>query len=341
MKRTVISAIALAMLVAAAGCGSRNSSSSASAEELPLVSVVTAQKENVARIGTYSSVVEAKVVNNIAPQSAMRIVKVNAEVGDYVKAGTVLAEMDPISLQKACLQMVNDRDELARGKELYEVGGISKSELEMLELASSLSKTSYDNLKENTVLTAPVDGFISARNYDAGDMYSMSSPIYVLEQILPVKLVINVSETDFRNVREGMTVNIAADAYPDETFTGKVTLIYPTIDPVTHTFKVEVDVANADKRLRPGMFARVSVDFGSESNVVLPDNAVIKQAGAGDRFVYIVREGSTVELVKIVPGIRMGNRYEVLSGVEQGDVVVVKGQSRLKSGIEVRVNDQQ
>lgn len=339
MKRTVSAIIALAVLAAVQGCGSRNAGQGGTSAQKPAVSVVTAQKEDVAHVSTYSSKVEAKVVNNIAPQSAMRIVRLNAEVGDYVTAGTVLAEMDSISLQKARLQMVNDDNEYRRSKELYDVGGLSKSDLEMMELAASISKSTYENLRENTVLTAPVNGYVSARNYDAGDMFSMGQPIYVLEQVIPVKLKINVSEGDFRYIRQGMPVNISVDSYPGEEFAGKVSLIYPTIDPATHTFAVEVEVRNTDRRLRPGMFARVDVLFGTERNIVLPDNAVIKQQGSGERFVYIVREGNVAEYVKVVPGIRMGDRYEILGGVEEGDIVVTKGQNRLKSGVEVTINN--
>lgn len=338
MKRIVLFSFAALTAFLAAGCGPKNNGANGKQElDSPVVSVVTAQKDIVPLTSEYSSVVEAKVVNNIAPQSAVRINAIHAEVGDYVEAGKVLAEMDPVSLQKAKLQMTNDKNELDRARELYSVGGISKSDLELLELSASLSRSTYENLEENTVLVSPVTGYITARNYDAGDMYTMGQPIYVVEQIVPVKMVINVSESDFSKVKEGMPVRISLDAYPGEVFNGKLSLIYPTIDPATHTFSVEVEAKNADRRIRPGMFARVVIEFGENNSVVLPDIAVIKQTGSGERFVYKVVDNKA-EYVKINVGRRMGDRYEVLSGVDEGDLVVVKGQNRLKSGIEVTIN---
>lgn len=338
MKKIVLFSFAALTAFLAVGCGQNNRGTDAKQEpESPVVSVVTAQKDIVPLTGEYSSLVEAKAVNNIAPQSAVRIKAIYAEVGDYVQAGKVLAEMDPVSLQKAKLQMTNDRNELERARELYSVGGISKSDLELLELSASLSESTYENLMENTVLVSPVTGYVTARNYDAGDMYSMGQPIYVVEQIVPVKMKINVSEGDFSRVRKGMPVRISLDAYQGESFDGKVSLIYPTIDPATHTFAVEVEAPNADRRIRPGMFARVVIEFGENSSVVLPDIAIIKQTGSGERFVYKVTDGKA-EYVKVGIGRRMGDRYEVLSGVNEGDQVVVKGQNRLKSGIEVTVN---
>lgn len=338
MKRIVLFTFAALTVFVAAGCGPKNGGASGKQEaEAPAVNVVTAQRDIVPLTNEYSSVVEAKAVNNIAPQSAVRINAIYAEVGDYVEAGKVLAEMDPISLQKAKLQMTNDSNELERARELYSVGGISKSDLDLLELSASLSKSTYENLEENTVLVSPVTGYVTARNYDAGDMYSMSQPIFVVEQIVPVKMVINVSESDFSKVRKGMPVRISLDAYPGETFSGKVSLIYPTIDPATHTFAVEVEAGNADRRIRPGMFARVVIEFGENNSIVLPDVAVIKQTGSGERFVYKV-VGNKAEYVRVSVGKRMGDRYEILSGVEEGDLVVTKGQNRLKSGIEVTVN---
>ena len=107
-------------------------------------------------------------------------------------------------------------------------------------------------------------------------MYS-GQPIYVVEQITPVKLLVGISETDYTKVKKGDKVKITADALPGQEFTGTVNKIYPTIDPKTHTFTTEIIVPNGDKALRPGMFARVSVEFGVNHSVVIPDVAVVKQ----------------------------------------------------------------
>jgi RND family efflux transporter MFP subunit len=192
---------------------------------------------------------------------------------------------------------------------------------------------------ENTILRSPIDGVVTARNYDAGDLYGMSAPIYTVEQIVPVKLLVGISESDYTKVKKGDAIEITADAIPGKVFYGKVEKIYPTIDPATRTFTVEVVVDNKYKTLRPGMFARVVVNFGSNNNVVVPDVAVVKQQGSGERFIYVLNEDGTVTYQKVVLGRRMGAEYEVLEGLKDGARIVTGGQIRLKDGVKVTVNE--
>ena len=199
-----------------------------------------------------------------------------------------------------------------------------------------VARTSYENLKENTQLISPIDGIVTARNYDNGDMYNAGNPVLTVRRIMPVKLMIHVSEGFYTQVKEGMEVKIHLDVYKNEEFTGKVSLVYPTIDAATRTFPVEIKLDNKDMRVRPGMFARVTINFGTERRVVLPDLAVVKQTGSGDRYVYVYEDGK-VDFVKVELGRRTDTRYEVLSGVPDGARVVVAGQSRLHNGAEVTV----
>lgn len=304
-------------------------------DETPLVSVQKVFIEDVPQEGVYSSTVMPYAKNSIAPQAALRIKKINVEIGDFVKKGQVVAEMDGISLGQAELQMKNDSIEYIRLLGLYEAGGLSKSDLDAMELKYSVSKSNYENLLENTVLLSPLDGVITSRNYDKGDLFNMSLPIYTVEQITPVKLLIGISEADYTKVHKGDAVEITADAFPGRIFSGRVGRLYPTIDPATHTFTVEVVVDNRDRVLRPGMYAKVNVQFGINRSVVVPDAAIVKQVGSGERFVYVLNEDNTVTYVKVEPGRRMDSRYEILSGLEDGAVVVTQGQVRLKSGIKV------
>ena len=167
----------------------------------------------------------------------------------------------------------------------------------------------------------------------------MSAPLFTVEQIVPVKLLVAISESDYSKVKKGDKVEVVADALTGKVFSGKIRKIYPTIDPATRTFTAEVVVNNPKRELRPGMFARVTVNFGVNNNVVIPDIAVVKQQGSGERFVYVLNEDGTVTYQKIVLGRRMGAEYEVLEGLSDGATVVTGGQIRLKDGIKVAVNE--
>ena len=343
MKTIFKTIIVASAVVVAAGCGNKPGNQTAKTqvveEVAPSVAVVQVSSRKVPQTATYTSTVQAYVKNNIAPQTAGRITKINAEIGDFVKKGQVLAEIDKVQLQQAQLQLHNQEVELERLRALYNAGGLSKSDLEAIELSYNVTKTQVENLLENTVLRSPIDGVVTARNYDVGDMYAMSAPLYTVEQIKPVKLLVAISESDYTKIKKGDSVEIAADAIPGKTFYGKVEKIYPTVDAATRTFNVEVVVANNYSTLRPGMFARVTVDFGSNNNVVIPDVAVVKQQGSGERFVYVLNEDGTVTYTKVVLGRRMGAEYEVLEGLSDGAKVVTGGQIRLKDGVKVVVNE--
>ena len=343
MKTIFKTIIIASAAVIAAGCGNNAGKKAAEAqvaeEIVPSVSVVEVSTREVPQTATYTSTVQPYVKNNIAPQMAGRITKINAEIGDFVKKGQVLAEIDKAQLQQAQLQLHNQEVELERLRALYDAGGLSKSDLDAIELSYNVIKTQVDNLLENTVLCSPIDGVVTARNYDVGDMYAMSMPIYTVEQIRTVKLLVGISESDYTKVKKGDAVEITVDALPGQTFTGKVGKIYPTIDAATRTFLVEVVVTNNGNVLRPGMFARVNVTFGVNNNVVIPDVAVVKQQGSGERFVYILNQDGTVNYQKVVLGRRMGAEYEVLEGIPSGAKVVTGGQIRLKDGVKVTVNE--
>lgn len=304
---------------------------------IPNVATAVAELRDVPQSSMYSSTVEAYVTNNIAPQSGGRIRRILVDVGDMVSAGQIVAEMDKVNLNQQKLQLINDSTELSRIRGLYEVGGVAKSDLEAMELAYNVRKSAYENLVENTVLRSPINGVITARNYDKGDMYAMAQPLYVVQQIVPVKMYVGISEAEYTKVKKGDKVSLTVDAIPGREFEGKINRIYPIIDAATHTFKAEVVVSNTDRVLRPGMYARVTVTFGINNSIVVPDIAVFKQEGSGDRFVYVLNSDNTVSLKKVKPGLHKDFEIEILEGLSEGDMVVTKGHGALKDGIKVNV----
>ena len=337
--RTIIYVAAAVMAVS---CGNNNSKTAeqpqAAEVRLPNVTIMAASYKDVPQSDVYTANVEAYAKNNIAPQSPSRIQKIYVEVGDFVRAGQIVAKMDEVNLNQSKLSMANDSLEYSRIKKLYEQGGVSKSDFDAMELKYNVTRSQYQNLLENTILRSPVSGVITARNYDQGDMYG-GSPIYVVEQITPVKLYVGISEMDYTRVKKNDVVTLTADALPGKTFTGRIARIYPTIDAATHTFTAEVNVANSDRLLRPGMYARVTVNFGSNHSIVVPDDCIVKQQGSGVRSVFVLQADNTVKEIVVTLGRHFGTEYEILSGVAEGDKVVVKGQASLKNGSKVNVQE--
>lgn len=339
MNRT-IAILAAALAVAACSQNSGKKASQAAGETaVPAirVTVTKVQQQTVSQTEVYSSTVQAFAVNNIAPQSGNRIQKINVDVGSFVTKGQILAEMDKVQLTQQKLQLANAETELKRLKQLYEQGGLSQSDYEAAELQYKVAKATCENLEQNTILRSPITGVVTARNYDRGDMYAMAAPIFTVQQITPVKLLVGVSETDYTKVKVGQQVNIVADALPGKTIAGKVNKIYPTMEAASHTFNVEVLVPNVDKALRPGMYCKVTVNFGDRTNPVVPDEAVVKQLGSGQRFVYVLNGDGTVHSSAVELGRHFGTSYEILSGVAAGDSVAVSGASALKDGSRIEI----
>lgn len=299
------------------------------------VRVENVYAEDVEQLYEYTAIVQAEAVNNIAPTIAGRIETIYVEVGDRVSKGQKLVQMDASNLEQSKTQLDNLELTFSRIDALYKSGGVSKSDWDAQKTALEVARTSYQNLLTNTQLLSPLNGIVTMRNYDSGDIYT-GNPVLQIQQITPVKMNINVSEAHFPIVKKGMKAKVKMDVYGDEEFTGNVSLVYPTINAQTHTFPVEVTLPNSNGKVRPGMYARVTMNFGVNKNVVVPDNAIVKQQGSGDRYVYVYKDGK-VSYNKIELGRRMGNRYEVISGVQDGDLVVTAGYTKLADGMEVEV----
>lgn len=338
MKKSVqwMALLAMVLLGACSGAKEKENAAQEVVEERPRVKLANVLARPVDQLQEYTATVEAEVKNNIAPASPVRIDRIAVEVGDRVSKGQKLVSMDAANLKQAKFQLDNQLIEFKRVDELYKVGGVSKSEWDAAKMALDVKQTAYDNLLENTSLLSPISGVVTARNYDNGDMYSGGEPVLVVEQITPVKLLINVSEGYFAKVKKGASAKVKVDVYGDEEFEGKISLVYPTIDPATRTFPVEIQLYNRDQRVRPGMFARVTLNFGTQNHVVVPDLAIVKRAGSGDRYVYVYQDGK-VSYNKVELGRRMDTEYELLSGVENNAQVVVAGQSKLADGVAVEV----
>lgn len=313
-------------------------------DEKPLVKVETVVSQSVDQIGNYTATTEADVVNNITTAMPNRIKAIYVDEGQKVSRGQRLVALDDVNTDSYELQVANAEANLKnveinynRAVELYKIGGGTKQSVEQMELslinaqnALASAKRALQNVKENTVLTSPISGVVTARNYDAGDMTGQL-PILTIAQVQPVKIVINVSESELSKVNNGMPAVVKFDTYGDEEFAGKVTMVAPTVDVATRTFGVEVTVANKDNRILPGMFARVELNLGTMEHVVVPDKAVVKQPGSGNYYVYVYKDGK-VSYNQVQLGQRMGDKYELISGVESGSQVVVSGQSRLANG---------
>ena len=335
--------IITAILIAAAltACSGKETSGNGQVnkneEQLPTVEVLEVRSTSVPQIGEYTATVEAFKTNNISTSTPNRIKQILVDVGAHVAAGQKVVVLDDVNIEQLKVRLDNTERDYDRAVELLNIGGGTRQAVDQLKTELDAARRQYANMVENTILTSPSAGVVTARNYDPGDMTGQL-PILTIEQVQPVKVIVNVSESEFSKVHNGMEVDVTTDVYPDRSFKGKVYLIHPTIDAATRTFTVEITLPNTDSDIVPGMFARVTISFGEADHVVVPDRAVVKQPGSGNKYVYVYHpDDRTVSYNLVQLGRRIDNSYEVLSGVDNGAQVVIAGQSRLTNGAKVEL----
>jgi len=336
----VIHGISVVMIVFlyACGGGADKSQTATSQDSTVLVKVQTVTEQPVEQLSEHTGNIEANRVNHIAPTIPGRIDNILVEVGNRVSKGQLLVQMDKTNLVQAQLQLANAERELGRVSELYKSGSATQQQFDQLTSQVDVLRETVRNLVENVELLSPIDGVVTARTFDAMNIYGGAQPILTVMQITPVKVMVNISEVYFPQVKTGMEVRVRLDVYPGKHFTGRINIIYPTIDQMTRTFNAEVTIANSDMTIRPGMFARVELNLGTLDHVVVPDVAIIKQAGTNTRYVYIVENG-IAQRTELQLGRLLGSNYEVISGIEPGAQVVIAGQSRLLPQTPVKIDN--
>ncbi|MEA4917555.1 efflux RND transporter periplasmic adaptor subunit [Proteiniphilum sp.] len=336
MKRKVfLTFMPLAALLTLSSCGEGSEKSEQTENVKRNVIVEEVRLVPVDQLSSFTATVEAKTVNHITPAMGGRIRAIHVDVGSRVAKGQTVVTMDAANYSQQETQLATLRRDYERYRELYKVGGVSRQQLDQLKTQLDIAQTALNTIGENTGLISPISGIVTARNFDPGDVAG-GMPILTIENINPAKIVVNVSESYYSKVSQGMPASIVVDALEGETFEGKVSLIYPTLNPVSRTFPVEIEVNNADQRLRPGMFSRVTLNFGTNERPLVTDLAVLKQSGSNDRYVFLEKDGKAL-YTKVELGTRIGDKYEIVSGLHIGDRVIVQGNTGLIEGTEVRV----
>ena len=346
----ILSLFFLTSVVIPSCSGEKNTGTEKQEEKKSLVKVETVESREVVQEGNYTATVEPELINNISASAPNRIKEIYVDEGIRVSKGQKLALLDDVNTSTYETQVANAKANLEnvqinydRAVELLKIGGGTQQNVDQMQLQLTNAKNTLAsaertlrNVKENTLLVSPINGIVTARNYDPGDMTG-TLPILTVAQVQPVKIIINVSESELSHIKKGMPAEVKFDTYGDELFQGVITMVAPTVDSNSRTFGVEITVQNPDSRILPGMFGRVKLNLGVADHVVVPDRAVVKQPGSGTHYVYVYSNGK-VSYNKVELGQRLGDSYELLSGVEPGSQVVISGQAKLADGAQVEIS---
>lgn len=331
---------AVASLVACGGKGGEKAATTTK-KEAEKVKVLTLESERIAKTLELSSTLEGYETMNISPSITGHIEHIYVEVGSRVQKGAMLVRMDQTQLNTTRINLASTKTELDRVTALKASGSVS-------EQVYDQTKAGYDQLveterfqNENTFVKAQFAGVISAKNFEDGEMYT-GAPILTLTQINRLKAIINIPETYFPKVKQGMKVEVESDIYPGEVFPATIEIVYPTVDPQSHTFQAKLNIPNNSEKIRPGMYVRTRLAVGEVDAIVVPYQSVLKLTGSNDRYVF-VNDGGTARRVAVTLGQRFDDRIEVLpieeSAMKAGDQLVVTGQARLVDGDKLEIVD--
>lgn len=336
---TRLAILLLSAVAVIAGCGPEKNGNKEQQERTELVCTTPLHLSEITRVLEFSTTLQGYQTMNVAPSLTGKIEHIFVREGSTVNAGDLLVRMDQNQLNTTKLTYANLGVELQRLSALRETGAISQQAYDQTKLSYDQTKESMEFLERNTFFKAPFQGVISAKNYEDGELYS-GQPILVLTQITVLKALVNIPESYFPIVKEGMTVNIESDIYPGTVFSSTVETVYPTIDANSHTFQVRLKIPNGSLKLRPGMYVYTSMPMGKARTMVVPYQAVLKMTGSNERYVFLDKDG-VAERVFVKTGQRFDDAIEIISdGIKEGDMLVTVGQSKLVDGSKLKIAEE-
>ena len=335
MNKFVTSLAAIALLLTVSSC-SEEKTTVQEVEKVEKVQVMKLTTTEIEREVILPTTLEGYDNMKISSSVSGIIDDILVDVGDKVKKGQVLVKMDPTQYTTTKLSYANLGVEMGRMEALKAAGSISQQIYDQ-------TKTQYEQLKEqlalyekNTFVRADFAGVISARNFEPGELCA-GQPILQLTQINKLKAYINVQENYFPYLKNGMKLTIVSDIYPGKQFPATVEMVYPTIDPSSHTFTVKVTIPNASETLRPGMYVSTSIPVGKVKGMLVPYQSVLKLIGSNERYVF-VNDGGKAKRITVTLGKRFDRDVEIISEeLKEGDELIVVGQGRLVDGVKLEI----
>ncbi|MBR1808051.1 MAG: efflux RND transporter periplasmic adaptor subunit, partial [Paludibacteraceae bacterium] len=263
MKKIMITALAVLML---AGCSKKAATDTATAEQQERVEQVRTtvlQAREIQREISVSTNLQGYLTQNVAPSLTGKIEHIYCEVGDKKNKGDMLVRMDQTQYKTTKISLGNLSVELNRVEQLLKSGSATQQQYDQLKAQYDQTKEQLDFLEQNTYVKAPFTGVISAKTYEDGELYG-GQPIVVLTQINKLKALVAIPETYFPKIKQGMKLTLTSEIYPEQTFSATVEVVYPTIDPSSHTFQAKIQIPNDKLLLRPGMFVTTNIGLGKE-----------------------------------------------------------------------------
>jgi RND family efflux transporter MFP subunit len=291
---------------------------------------------------TFSGSLEGEDQANIIAKIPERIMKINSRVGNYIKTGTVLIELDKggasSQFYQAQAAFLNSQKNFERMQNLLKVGAVSQSSFDAVKTQYEVAKANFDAARSTVEITSPISGVITAINVNIGDLANPQIPMATVANIGRMKAKFNVGESDLQNLSVGQSVQIYSEMKPEIIQTGKIFQISKSANIQSRTFEIQAMFNNTkDRWFNPGMFCSVSINMKTKKDALsIPLSSIIKENNIDG--VYIINDGKAY-FRPVTSGITDGKSVEVTTGLKAGEKIVTLGMNNLKDGTVVIVSN--
>ena len=359
--RRYLSLLVLSGLVGVGCGGGEESAETARGGERVRVKVVRVETESAEEPVQYSATVEPAEEANIGGKIMAKVERVRVSEGDAVRRGQLLVELEGDDVRAKLAQanagvteanahFDNAKKNLERFEALFAEKASTQKELDDVRVAYESArarlqaaqemKREIEELLQYLEIVAPFDGVVTKTHVDAGDMATPGRPLITIENARRLEIVASVPESQIEHLSIGMPVRIVIPAgtgarSSDEVITGSIDQVVPSADPASHQFEVRVFIQNPGGSVMSGMFARLVVSRGITDRLMVPREAIVRRGQL--EGLYVVEEDGRARLRWVRTGRAIGDRVEVLAGLDPGETVVVESASRLKDGRSVEV----
>jgi RND family efflux transporter MFP subunit len=338
MKKLLPLLAALALLSA---CGETNNGTPLKTEKrLPLVEIATVEYQQegqtITRTGTLRADRQVKLIN----EEEGRIASLPVHEGDRVAEGDLLLQLNDkqlkAELKKARAQREQAALDVRRLQRLQSSNVVSEDELARARTALDVARAEEDLLRirlDNTRITAPFAGVVSARLAEPGDAVARFTHLLTLTDDKTLLAALPVSELVLPSLAQGDPVTLSLDALGDTRLKGRILRIHPTVDPVTRQGTIEVVLEDPPPQARPGQLCRVELQLRPQPRLTVPFPALRRDTQG--EYVFLYGEDKAVHYTPVVSGLHLGERIEIVTGMSQGKQVVVNGFLGLNDGMKV------
>ena len=331
-------AIAAAMLLAA--CRESEGEAADTGETPPIpVESARAARGDIQAMWSGTAPIEAYAEAQVVAKVGGEIREILAEEGDEVRKGQLLLRLDGerfrFEAQQAEANLQKLKRDYRRHLDLKEKSLISEGDFERIQYEMEALQATWELARlelSYTEIRAPIDGVVAQRHVKVGNTIEANTPVFLITSLEPLIAYLHVPEREYRRIRAGQSATIVADALPGAAFAGTVARVSPIVDPLTGTFKIAVEVNDAE-RLKPGMFGRVSIVYDSREDALrIPRSAIVEHRGQATVFVV---EDAMAHRRVVQTGYTDAGWVEITDGLSDEDRVVVVGQAGLRDGAPV------